>query len=43
MNIKRDLVQGMRDGFPIGLGNAPVAFTFDLLRFQGDCPYGLRH
>lgn len=38
MNIKRDLVQGMRDGFPIGLGYAPVAFTFGFIAVSGGLP-----
>ena len=42
MNVRKDLVQGLRDGFPIGLGYAPVAFTFGLSRFPGDFPCGRR-
>lgn len=43
MNVRKELVQGLRDGFPIGLGYAPVAFTFWIYRgFRGTSPVGGR-
>ena len=38
MNVRKDLVQGLRDGFPIGLGYAPVAFTFGFIAVSGGLP-----
>ena len=38
MNVRNDLVQGLRDGFPIGLGYAPVAFTFGFIAVSGGLP-----
>ena len=38
MNVRKELVQGLRDGFPIGLGYAPVAFTFGFIAVSGGLP-----
>ena len=38
MNVRKDLVQGLRDGFPMGLGYAPVAFTFGFIAVSGGLP-----
>ena len=38
MNGKKEFLRGLKDGFPIGLGYAPVAFTFGFIAVSGGLP-----
>ena len=38
MNWKAEFKRGLKDGFPIGLGYAPVAFTFGFIAVSGGLP-----
>lgn len=38
MNWKKEFTRGLKDGFPIGLGYAPVAFTFGFIAVSGGLP-----
>lgn len=41
MNVRKELVQGLRDGFPIGLGYAPAGVYLWIYRgFRGTSPVG---
>lgn len=38
MSGKKEFLRGLKDGFPIGLGYAPVAFTFGFIAVSGGLP-----
>lgn len=38
MSWKKELVRGLKDGFPIGLGYVPVSFTFGFIAVSGGLP-----
>lgn len=38
MNWKKELIRGLKDGFPIGLGYVPVSFTFGFIAVSGGLP-----
>jgi len=38
MSVRKELARGLRDGFPIGLGYVPVAFTFGFIAVSGGLP-----
>lgn len=41
MNTKQEFLRGLKDGLPIGLGYAPVAFTFGFIAVSGGLPVWL--